>query len=100
MECDHDTGVMTSITALRNAQRLKCEVIRRAFKAYGLPWREGKLYDEGRLYFENGTPDQMWISLKSLALVELNRFIKVLQLSIVKHEHMYLDDEHCPPDCS
>ena len=79
IECNHDTGMMTSITALRNAQRLKCEIIRRAFHAYGLPWREGKLYEEGRLYFENGTPDQMWISLKSLALVDLSRVIKVCQ---------------------
>ena len=75
--------MMTSITALRNAQRLKCELIRRSFQAYGKPWLEGKLYEEGRLYFENGTPVQMWISLKSLALVDLHRFIKVGQVRFI-----------------
>ena len=82
-----------SVTALRNAQRLKCELIRRSFQAYGLPWREGKLYNEGRLYFESGTPDHMWISLKSLALIDLNRFIKVC-FNTVQFKHYITFDVH------
>ena len=82
-----------SVTALRNAQRLKCELIRRSFQAYGLPWREGKLYNEGRLYFESGTPDHMWISLKSLALIDLNRFIKVCFIT-VQFKHYITFDVH------
>ena len=66
-----------SVTAMKDAQRLKCELIRRDFQTHGLPWREGKLYDDGSLYFELGTPDRMWISSKNPALVDLNRFIKV-----------------------
>ena len=92
-----------SLTALRNAQRLKCELIRRSFQAYGLPWREGKLYNEGGFYFENGTPDHMWITIKSLALIDLNRFIKVwskpVQFSIITLS-LFIDDGQCSSDSS
>ena len=71
-----DTYVV-DMKALEEAKKRRIAMIVQRLGVYGELWVKDKKYDDGKVYYEGGTPDRMWLYPWTRSLEDLNDYIQV-----------------------
>ena len=71
-----DTYVV-DMKALEEAKKRRIAMIVQRLGMYGEFWVKDKKYEDGKVYYEGGTPDRMWLYPWTRSLEDLNDYIQV-----------------------
>ena len=71
-----DTYVV-DMKALEEAKKRRIAMIVQRLGVYGELWVRDKKYEDGKVYYEGGTPDRMWLYPWTRSLEDLNDYIQV-----------------------
>ena len=63
--------------ALEEAKKRRIAMIVQRLGVYGELWVKDKKYEDGKVYYEGGTPDRMWLYPWTRSLEDLNDYIQV-----------------------
>ena len=85
---------------IEEAKKRRIALIVKRLGVYGELWEENKKYDDGRLYYEGGTPDRMWLYPWTDGLDDLNHYVQVNLIHIQVNLLILISLENgiSPPD--